>query len=438
MRLFEWQSTSFLEKKDKLFAFVEYLSGVWENRKKYNQSEDLTEEEEKEREIQKQRFFDFTIDGKISARNYVGVVQFDGIRIEVYPKVFAYELEENAKKWQLNLLFWLSYCRKIKFPFTSANIANIDFENFLELMIYVFANFTAEILSIQPFQAYQKIEEETNFLKGSLSFNNYTIKNLATGRWQNFYCNHQPFIYDNQFNQIVKYVTRRLLKISQNRINKGKLDEVLFLLDEVSDCAFSAPDCDKVNLNSLFGDHKRILDLCKLYLSNQVIDMDSDESENFCFLVPMEYVFEDFVYGFMNDKFPRLNLVTQSKSFLALNNLKEVFQIRNDIYIKEQLIIDTKYKIRNNENDFKAGVNQSDLYQMISYALRRNCYDVLLLYPFIAGKLNNNAEFKIPSAMLSEDINIYVKNLDISFDDYDSADKIIETRISELIPLFAK
>ncbi|MBK6989184.1 MAG: hypothetical protein IPH33_13750 [Bacteroidetes bacterium] len=62
--------------------------------------------------------------------------------------------------------------------------------------------------------------------------------------------------------------------------------------------------------------------------------------------------------------------------------------MRNDIYIDELLIIDTKYKIRSNDDGLKAGVSQSDLYQMVSYAIRRNCKNVLLLYPYMESSQN--------------------------------------------------
>lgn len=438
MRLFEWHSESFEGHKNKIPAFVEYLSGVWQNRNRYIELvEDVSEEEQQEQRIQKQRFFDFTVDGKISARNYVGVVQYEGIRIEVYPKIFADDETENVKKWQLNLLYWLSYCRKIKFPFSFADVTKLKFDDYLELLIYVFANYTEEIISQQPFQAYQKVEEETAFLKGRLSFENYTKHNLTTGKWQNFYCTHEPFVYDNQFNRIIKYVTKRLSTISENYLNKEKLNEILFLLHDVSDVPCTAEDCEKVKLNPLYDDHKHILELCKLYLSNQVIDMDSEDSRNFCFLVPMEYIFEDFIFGFVSDKWPSLNIRSQSTDFLALNQGSQVFQIRNDMYINEKLIIDTKYKIRNKGDGLKAGVSQNDLYQMVSYSLRRNCKNVLLLYPNSENALNTPASFKVPSAMLSEAINVQVQNLDITFDDIHEADELIKGRVKVLNPIFS-
>lgn len=437
MRLFEWESASFDKHKNMLPDFVKYLAGVWQNRNRYvDLSDDEASEEEQEAKLHKQRFFDFTYDGKVSARNYVGVVQYNDIRIEVYPKIFSEDAEENAAKWQLNLLYWLMYCRKIKFPFSFADVSKMKFDDYLELLIYIFANYTEETISRQPFQAYQTVEEETVFLKGRLMFDNYTKHNLTTGKWQHFYCSYEPFVYDNLFNRIIKYVTRRLSLISGNHLNKEKLNEILFLLDDVSDVRCTSADCDRVKLNPLFEEHRHILDLCKLYLSNQVIDLDTDDSRNFCFLVPMEYIFEDFIFGFIQDKWPHLNVRSQSSDFLALSQGQKVFQIRNDIYIPNRLIIDTKYKIRYADGSLKAGVSQGDLYQMVSYAVKRNCKDVLLLYPMLKGALNTPTEFSIGSLMLADEIKIHVGNVDITFDDIHTADEIISERVKELHLVF--
>jgi 5-methylcytosine-specific restriction enzyme subunit McrC len=146
----------------------------------------------------------------------------------------------------------------------------------------------------------------------------------------------------------------------------------------------------------------------------------------------MEYIFEDFVFGFLSEKWLSVSFNSQSTCYLALNHGDQVFQIRNDIYIEDKLIIDTKYKIRDKKDELKEGVSQSDLYQMISYALRRNCTDVLLLYPFMKTAMNTPGQFKIPSQMLVKQLNVLVKSLDITFDDIHEADQIIIDRMKEL------
>lgn len=64
-----------------------------------------------------------------------------------------------------------------------------------------------------------------------------------------------------------------------------------------------------------------------------------------------------------------------------------------------KVIVDTKYKIRSKEdqNDAKKGIAQSDMYQMTAYALRRACTYVLLLYPNQVETLKDKVEFIITS-----------------------------------------
>jgi 5-methylcytosine-specific restriction enzyme subunit McrC len=150
----------------------------------------------------------------------------------------------------------------------------------------------------------------------------------------------------------------------------------------------------------------------------------------------MEYIFEDFIFGFLSDHWPSLDIRGQSTDYLALNHGSKVFQIRNDIYIPDKLIIDTKYKIRSNSDGLKSGVSHTDLYQMVSYAIGRKCSNVLLLYPAPINGLNNKATFQIPSDMLLKNIAIEVRNIDISFSDLQGADDIMISRVRKLSPLF--
>jgi 5-methylcytosine-specific restriction enzyme subunit McrC len=76
-----------------------------------------------------------------------------------------------------------------------------------------------------------------------------------------------------------------------------------------------------------------------------------------------------------------------------------------------KVIVDTKYKIRdiNFKSDLKRGIAQADLYQMVSYAFRRGCTDVLLVYPNISEIINPPDKFQIISGFpANETINITV------------------------------
>jgi len=65
---------------------------------------------------------------------------------------------------------------------------------------------------------------------------------------------------------------------------------------------------------------------------------------------------------------------------------KNVFNMQHDIFLTSKehpdlkIIADTKYKLRdsNFKIDPKKGIAQNDLYQMVSYAFKRGCTDIML------------------------------------------------------------
>lgn len=55
-------------------------------------------------------------------------------------------------------------------------------------------------------------------------------------------------------------------------------------------------------------------------------------------------------------------------------------------------------------NDKKKGVSQSDLYQVVSYAYRRGCNEVILIYPNVSEEIRTVNHFEIPSGFDSNQI----------------------------------
>lgn len=422
MTLYEWDTASHNLSEQALHRFESYLHEVWRNRQKFD-TEENSYWGNKPLNEQKQQFFQFGYDHTLQARNYVGVVQFEGMRIQVYPKIMRDRQLLDTQLQQRNLLFWLSYCQRIRFPFGLAQTATLDSDDTLEWMVYIFANLATNLLSNQPLQAYQQIDENSSYLKGQLNMPAYISNQLSTGRWHEFSCTHAPFVYDNLFNRIVKFLATRLRNISNHPFNQNKLGELLFLLDEVSHQSVTATDCDKVSLNALQQDHNHLLQLCRLFLSNEVMDLNDDQSNNFCFLVPMEVVFEDFIAGFIEAHFPQWKASKQAPDYLATTDGNRIFQIRNDLYFPNRLIVDTKYKTLHPTDD-KFGISQADMYQMVAYAIKRNCFRVILLYPQ-TGDIPFERTFEVEATSLTRTIIIEVKTVDIVF-----------TVLSKAIPSF--
>jgi 5-methylcytosine-specific restriction enzyme subunit McrC len=452
LNLFEYTNQeSFIGNTESLEAF---LDDIWRNRHLQDfLYEDNSEEDSHDSSIaSKQKIISFLKGENIKSRKYVGIIKYNNHIINLLPKIFWDEnkkdpTENEIQAIQANILWWLSYCRKIKFPKSRSGLSSIK-NNFFEILIYIFANYTRSVLNNCQYQTYNEIHGELGFMKGKLDVKSYVSENLSKGRWHKLSCIYDSFEFDNIFNRIIKSVTFTLLGTSQNVENKQLLSEILFMLDEVSDINATYEDCSKVKLNQFYDDMNTVLDYCKLFLANSISFSYKNQFRVFAFLLPMEYVFEDFLFGFIEKhliNIPGVQKLKSQKSDLFLARLYEnqnlirdkVFNLQHDIYFEyheKKIIADAKYKItytdaKNQESQgYKHGVSQNDLYQVISYGIRRNASDIFLIYPQTLDAKrcdidNRQIQFKVLDTLADKDLNINIAKIPIihnSFPDIDA------------------
>ena len=391
LNLFEYQNKAQLnEKFDKL---EEFLDDIWQRRDKspYFYAED-------ENRSEQQQFLQFLHKTReIKSNKYVGLIIFEDKRINLLPKIFYASGREyspnDIKAIHSHILWYLSYCRKIKFPsyLTSLGTAKADF---FEILIYLFARYTHNLLQNSIFQHYQQVHSQLSYIKGRLDIQKYS-QNIASGQWHKLPVIYDNFVMDNDFNRILKYVTKLLYNASQNAQNKRLLSEILFVLDEVDETRARPHKCKDIRFNPMFADFETVKAYCRLFLEHSISFNYKDKFRLFAFLLPMEYVFEDFVFGFIDREMPQVRARAQVKG----KTLDEqgIFSLRPDILLSvygQKIIADTKYKvIYNDSSDPTAGISQSDLYQMVSYAIRYNVDKIFLLYPetFTSSKLNESS-----------------------------------------------
>jgi 5-methylcytosine-specific restriction enzyme subunit McrC len=361
----------------------DYLDTVWKNRP-------LLYEEDPEQTPTRQRYLRFElVHGNLTMRagQYVGFIQFEGYTIQILPKLFEHEQADKAFH---HLLWWLDYGQRLNFPIADLVSGSEPIESFPEALIRYFARFTESLISSQPYHQYQEVTETMSYVRGRLNTQEYVNNSMSRGNWHQLICNHEPFLFNNRLNQIIKHVTRFLLDHCKQSESRRELGRILFILDEVDDLICTVEDCDRVQLNRFFQEYESCLAMCRFFLSNQYMNRQNDQQRHFCFLVPMDVVYEDFITGVVKTHFGhKFQVQSQATDWLTE---EEVFQIRNDLFLtdrqtRETIIADTKYKVRKVEpGDKKAGISQADLYQMVSYGLRRNTRQILLLYPVKYGQ----------------------------------------------------
>jgi len=389
----------------------QYLDEVWQSRFFFDES--ITSESVN------QPFLTFgqnlrTGETTIRAGKYVGFIQFNGFTIQILPKLFAVDQADKALK---HLIWWLSYCRKIKFPFNNLLGNDEAIDEFPETLISYFAQFTNQLVSSHPYSQYEEFTDTVPYLRGKLNVQQYVTDSISKGNWHQLVCDHEPFQFNNRLNQIIKHVARKLTNLCRFSTTHHQLEQLLFILDEVDDLPATVQDCDTLTLNRYYNDYEDCLAMCRFFLSDNYLNQPDTDRKHFCFLVPMDYVFEDFIAGFIEFHMSTLffRLTNQATEWLTV---EEVFQIRNDLLLtypdKSKLVVDTKYKLRGDKTSKKAGINQVDLYQMVSYALRQNTKQVLLLYPVAYGEQTAPVQkFTVTSELMDNQL-IHIRTVDLS------------------------
>lgn len=414
-----------------LFAFKDFLDEVWTNYKNscHFWRDNLIDDNNDEDIKKKQQFFYFDDrNGKFKPKNFVGYIKFQDYEFILNPKICKSKTQNEINNI---LLWWLSYSDVYNFPNFDTSLTEHECDNFFECLIFLFAKYTSELFSTSLFQHYEEISEETTFLKGKLNFTEY-IKNVVCGKSHKFYCTYDSFELNNKFNQIVKYVSKILLNISKNPDNQNMLSKIIFCLDEVDDVICTYDDCKSVYINRFLSDFETVLNYCKLFLQNCVTFNQSGSFETFAFLLKTDVLFEDFLTNYLKEK-KSSEYRIKSQIYTELDENKN-FYIKPDLLVYKNekneapvKIIDIKYKIINSIKD----ISQADIYQVMTYATKLNCNNVILLYPKIYTE-NNDLESKIEPIVVnccSNKITIHFDFIDCHY--HENTDKDIENLLKK-------
>lgn len=349
----------------------------------------------------KQQFLSFGADNSIAATNYIGTITFAGERLNIFPKVFLRSQMDPNRNLDFDLLaddlaLWLQYCTKTNFPFIVAKTDVASSNNLVELFITIYLFFVESALKSKRYWTYEDITEEGANPKGKINFQDYAVRKYPSANRGVFEYSYSKFQFDNALNQIIKTVCKLLLKVSENSANLKRIRKILGILSDVSDVNVVPADCDRVRLNLVFKNYGIIKSMSKMFLENSQFSNDAGGKESFCFLFPVEKLFEGFVGGYIKEAFGEdATVITQASSHYGAELYKndvlvgKVLALHEDIlYIKngKAVVLDTKYKeipklSAISETNASASIETGDMYQMLQYAVANNTDKVILIYP---------------------------------------------------------
>lgn len=373
---------------------------------------------------------------ELGAQQVVGVIAAPGCSLEILPKIDTVE-DETDETIRTRLVAMLNVALGLKLGDGQALAMARQKETLLDILIRLFADrLLAEARRGLP-RGYIAHEDDLAALRGRLDvIRQFTHHAVRPDRLA---CRFDTLISDTPLLRIMKACIVLLRRHARSLETQRRLDELRFILADVSDVAIGALPWTQVRIDRTNRRWESLYELAKLFLKRewQRTNHDARAGQGITLLFAMNDLFEAYIAALARKALLGTDLTVHSQGGLRYCLMEECeggrprFQTTPDILIKRngrvQMVIDTKWKlVGRNPEDKKRGVSQSDVYQMMAYARLYKCREVMLLYPHHAG-LGANA-LHASYAMMVGDERLRIASVDLI-----TGKQAVQQQLAELI-----
>jgi len=330
-------------------------------------------------------------DGRLMISHYVGFAQINHIRLLIYPKYArAIDREEG---WNqsfdilLKLLMETGFLAVKQLP-TAQEMAQCQ-GDILEILISLFIKDLLRLFQRDVNRGYQNTHSNEPFVRGKIDFANHIRHNSYRKHIHALIYEH--FTENILMNQIFKSVLLQLGQISRLRENRIRIGQALIWLEDIETITLTDTIWDQVVFTRLNHPYQVPFRMARMFYQNASIILNSGDSQSLSFLVPLNRLFEQYVYKIIKEAASPLDRVVYQGpvDYLAFYGDKPAFQLRPDISVIRQnqvyQIFDAKYK-EIAFVDHIPKIAMGDLYQMLAYSVRYDCPLITLVYPAMMGQ----------------------------------------------------
>ena len=318
------------------------------------------------------QYFDIRYKG-IRFKNYVGVIQIDGLTVEILPKIDSNE--SDKKLWQSVLIEMLRTTKKLKVQ--KVGQANVTKQNIHLLDIYFewFLNEMELLIRQGLIKQYYIQTSNVKALKGKLEFAGHIQKNLI--HKERFYTSHQIYEKDHLIHQILSFALSIIENFSKGTYLYSKCKSVQLDFPEVKNIRINKTTFTRIKSSRKSAPYKAALEIARFIILNYAPNISSGDEKMLALLFDMNSLWEEYVLAKMKQE-----AVKREGTEVYGQSSKEFWQgitIRPDIVVKKKdlvFVIDTKWK---NIQHFKPSTQ--DLRQMYVYNDYWESVQSLLLYP---------------------------------------------------------
>ena len=317
-------------------------------------------------------YFDLRYNG-IKFKNFVGVIQIDGLTVEILPKIDAAETNEDL--WQSVLIEMLRTTRKLQVQ--KVGNANVSRQNIHLLDIYFewFLNELELLIHNGLIKQYYKQSKNVKALKGKLEFAGHLRKNLI--HKERFYTTHQIYDRDHLIHRILSKALYIIEDFTKGTYLYSRCKSVRLDFPEVKEIKVDKTTFSRVKKGRKTAPYATALEIARLIILNYAPNISAGDEKMLALLFDMNNLWEEYVLVKLKQEAATLENVEvygqQSREFW------QGITIRPDIVVKkdeEYFVIDTKWKNIQNFNP-----STQDLRQMYVYNDYWKSVRAMLLYP---------------------------------------------------------
>ncbi|REE25023.1 5-methylcytosine-specific restriction enzyme subunit McrC [Winogradskyella pacifica] len=307
----------------------------------------------------------------VKFNQYVGVIQVDGLTIEIHPKA---DKDDDDNRWKGVLLQMLKACGKLKAESSGAAHVKRQHLNLLEVYFELYLHEIEALIRKGVIKQYRQQTHNTKALKGKLEFAGHIRRNAV--HKERFYTTHQ--VYDT--NHLLHQVLYKALTIVDQFTKGTRLcdlsSRVLLNFPVVEKTTISAQQLKIIKLNRKSNSYTAALELARLIILNYSPDISSGKEKMLSLLFDMNDLWETYILKQVQKACEGTDIEVsgqESKSFWGSNSLRPDIVLRQG---EKTFIIDTKWKRPN-----KSSASVSDLRQMYAYCRFWDAERAMLLYP---------------------------------------------------------
>lgn len=295
---------------------------------------------------------------EVRTNNVMGFIGYNDTKIKITSR-FA----SNENDYFLHYMLQKVLCLNI---FDLQHSTNKD--DSFDFLIYMFLDLFQKAIRQGIFKSYQNREYNNANVRGVIDINRH-IKNNIPFNGKIAY-NTREYSYDNNITQLIRHTieyintkSRGILNINED-IKSGvfQIIEATKRYDKNKRQSIINKNLKKLN-HPYFYEYEPLRKICIQILRHEELKYGREENKIYGILFDGAYLWEEYIWTILKDlnfKHPRNKEKTD-----GINLLNKKWTVYPDFYnYNKQIVLDTKYKMLNKDND---KIDGSDKHQIISY-----------------------------------------------------------------------